>query len=466
VRRALVAAAFVVTLVPGLRAAAGAGSAPPARVILADVTVIDGNGAAPLAHRDVVLAGDRIVAVAATGSVDRRDATVVALPGRWVTPGFIDLHAHLWLHPWDEQGAIRPRWDREAALASLRLLLAHGVTTVRDPGAETEAAVALREAVRAGKVLGPTIFTAGRMLNASDFAPEPFARVRSPAEVEREIRWQAALGVDAIKVYGALPPALVAHTIAVAHGLHLPVIGHLQATSWTEAAALGIDCIEHAAPWSADYLAPDKRAGYGGDLWARVYWLEQLDLDSPAVRALVAALVAHDVTVDPTLVAMWTKLYGDVAAADAAGVVRAPAAYRAGWPAGSFTAGWSAAQYRRAHAVWPKLLAFVGRLHAGGVRLTVGTDTPTPWIVPGASVHQEMALLGDAGLAPLAVLRAATTDAARALGQDSRLGRVAAGYRADLVVLTRDPTRAIANSRAIERVYRGGVAYTPSELLP
>jgi imidazolonepropionase-like amidohydrolase len=72
---------------------------------------------------------------------------------------------------------------------------------------------------------------------------------------------------------------------------------------------------------------------------------------------------------------------------------------------------------------------------------------------------------GDAGLPPLAVLRAATADAARVLGQESRLGRVAAGYRADLVVLTRDPTRAIANSRAIERVYRGGVAYTPAELM-
>jgi imidazolonepropionase-like amidohydrolase len=440
--------------------------AAPARLLLADVTVLDGDGAPPRPHCDVLLAGERIVAVGPTGQVDRRGATVLALPGRWVTPGIIDLHAHLFTHPWDEQGAIRPRWDRDSTLAMLRLFLAHGVTTVRDPGAETEAAVALRAAVGDGRVRGPRIFTAGRMLDPGDDLPEPFTRVRDRAEVEREIRWQAALGVDAIKVYGGMPPELVAHAIAVAHELKLPVIGHLRATGWSEAAALGIDGIEHAAPWTRDFLPAERRAQMSGDLFGRVYWLEQLDLDGPALRALTAALTAQRVTVDPTLVAMWTKLFGDVAAADAANLAQAPALHRAGWKAGSFTAGWSAEQYRRGHAAWPKLLAFIGRLHAAGVRLVLGTDTPTPWIVPGASAHQELAFLVAAGLTPLAAWRAATADGARALGQEGRLGRVAPGQRADLLVLTRDPLRSIANSRAIERVFVGGVGHTPAELQP
>ncbi|MGZ3441762.1 MAG: amidohydrolase family protein, partial [Polyangia bacterium] len=399
-------------------------AAAPARILLQDVTVIDGTGAAARPHCDVAIDGARIAAVGPTGTLPPGDATLVPLAGRFVVPGFIDLHAHVMNHAWDERGQIRPRWDRAGALELLRMLLLYGVTTVRDPGSETEAAVALREAIATGRVVGPTLYTAGRMLDASRFDPEPFAPVFDAEAVRREIRWQAALGVDAIKVYSSMPPALVGVAIAAAHAHKLPLLGHLQATSWTEAAALGIDVVEHAAPWSTSYLPRDKQAGYDGSLYGRVYWLENVALDGPEIGAMIDALVAHDVTVDPTLIAMWTKLYGDEAPRGA-DVARAPAIYRVGWPAGSFTARWTAAQYRRAHAAWPRLLALTARMWRRGVRLTVGTDTPTPWIVPGASVHDEMALLHEAGLPPLEVLRAATANAARALGKGDLLGTVA-----------------------------------------
>lgn len=433
-----------------------ASAAPSSRILLADFTLIDGTGAPPRAHCDLLIEGDRIAAVGATGSLHAAGAQLVPLGGRFVVPGFIDLHAHVMLHAWDERGRIRPRRDRAAALELLRDLVAFGVTTIRDPGSETEAAVALRQAIAEGRLVGPTLFTAGRMLDASSFDAEPFAPVRGADDVRREIRRQAALGVDAIKVYSAMPPALVRVAIEEAHAHRLPVLGHLGATTWTEAAALGIDGVEHAAPWSRAYLPKARQAAWDGSLFGRVAWLEAVDLDGPEIAAMIDALVAHDVTVDPTLVAMWTKLFGDVAP-HGADLARAPALHRAGWAAGSFTRDWSAAQYRRAHAVWPKLLALTGHMWKRGVRITVGTDTPTPWVVPGASVHDEMALLHDAGLPAIEVLRAATANAARALGRSDTLGTIAAGKRADLVVLARDPTADIRNTRSIERVYRGGV---------
>jgi imidazolonepropionase-like amidohydrolase len=435
-----------------LIASTAAAAASPHRTLLRDVTLIDGTGAAPRAHCDLLIDGERIAAIGPTGTVATRDAELVPLAGRFVVPGFIDMHAHVFLHPWDEQGRIRPRWDRQGALELLADMLAWGVTTIRDPGAETEAAVALRDAIAAGKVAGPTVFTAGRMINAASFDAEPFAPVTTADDVRREIRWQAALGVDAIKVYSAMPPALVRAAIAEAHAHKLLVIGHLQATTWSEAAALGIDSVEHAAPWSDAYVpSPPREPG----LMARVGWLEAVDLDGAEIRAMVDALAAHDVTVDPTLIAMWTKFFGDVAA-HGPDLPRAPAIHRAGWAAGSFTATWKEADYRRAQAVWPKLLALTERLWKRGVRITVGTDTPTPWIVPGTSVHDEMALLHDAGLPPLEVLRAATANAARALGKSDTLGTLAKGKRADLVVLSRDPIADIKNTRAIERVYHRG----------
>ncbi len=431
-------------------------------LVLHDVTVIDGTGAAAQPHRDVIVDGSTILAVQPAASSFATGARVIPLAGRWLVPGFMDLHAHLFLHPWDENGAIEARWDRPAALETLRRLLDFGVTTIRDPGGETEAAITLRSAVAAGKVAGPTILTAGRMLNAGTFGPEPFVLVHDAHEVEAEVRWQALAGVDAIKLYANLPADLARVAIAVAHRLGLPVIGHLSATTWTEAAQLGIDSLEHPACWSPAYLSPRARDGYDGSLFSRVYWLEQVDLHGPAMTALVDAILMHAVTVDPTLITMWTKLYGDVAAADPQILARAPAAFRAGWSAGSFTADWTPAHYRRAHAVWPKLLAWVGLLHARGVRLVVGTDTPTPFIAPGLSVHQEMAFLHEAGLSPREVLRAATSDAAHALRLGESRGRIAAGYRADLVVLSRDPLADIRNTRAIEAVYQAGVLVAPA----
>jgi hypothetical protein len=131
----------------------------------------------------------------------------------------------------------------------VELFLRFGVTSVRDPGAETADAILLRDLVRAGKVPGPAIFTAGRILIASDFTPEPFVIVRNEQEVRDEIRWQANAGVDAIKVHASMPPDLVRVAIDEGHRHGMPVLGHLQRTTWTEAARMGIDGVEHAAPW-------------------------------------------------------------------------------------------------------------------------------------------------------------------------------------------------------------------------
>lgn len=217
-------------LLTTLAASTSAAAATPA-TLLHDVTLIDGTGAPPRPHTDVLLAQGRIAAVGPSGRVAARGATVVPLAGRFVIPGLVDMHAHLFLHAWDENGHIRPRWDRGATLEMLRLFLEHGVTTIRDPGAETEAAVTFRDAVAAGRVAGPTIFTAGRILYAGRVDQEPFEPVFTVEDVRREIRWQAALGVDAIKVYASLPPALVRAAALEAHAHALPLIGHLQATT-------------------------------------------------------------------------------------------------------------------------------------------------------------------------------------------------------------------------------------------
>jgi imidazolonepropionase-like amidohydrolase len=440
---------------------------PVQTIVLSHVTVIDGSGAPPAREMAVVLSGGRIErVVAAAGFHPPQDAVVLDLPGRFVVPGFVEMHAHLLMHPWLPDGRIAPRFDRSATLRRLRVLLAAGITTVRDPGDETEAAVTLRNMIAEGKVLGPRVFTAGRILNDSTFAAEPFAPVHTAGQVREEVRWQAAAGVDFIKVYASMPPVLVRAAIEEAHAHGLPVIGHLQRTTWTEAARMGIDAISHAAPWSADLLAADERAGYPQTIFGRVYWLENLDLSSEAVRELIGALRATHVTIDPTLIAIRTKFWGnDPRYTHSPDAALAPSSDRFGWPAGSFTKDWTAAQYRQAQKAWPKLLAFVKLLFDSGVPLTVGTDTPSPWIVPGASFHEELRLLNEAGIPVSEVLRMATQGGAAALRHGGEFGLVRVGMRADLVVLRGNPLEDLGATRQIERVFLAGVGYDPEKIL-
>jgi imidazolonepropionase-like amidohydrolase len=434
-------------------------------LVLHGGTVIDGS-AAPPRRADVVVRGSRIAAVDARCD-HPAGSRVVDVTGGFVLPGFVDMHAHLLEHGRDEKGEIPPRVAWPLVRHHLRLLLRFGVTTVRDPGSETETAVTLRRMLEKGSVPGPRLRTAGRIVNASPFDPEPFQPVRDADDVRREIRWQKAAGVDFVKVYASTPPALVQVAVAEAHALGLPVIGHLQRTPWTEAARLGVDQIAHAASWSPELLPAAARAGYPQSLYGRVYWLEHLDLAGAELRAMTDELATRGVVVDPTLVAMHTKLFGDQPRwLDNPDNALLPPAFVAGWRAGSFTSDWTAEQYAAGRAAWPKLLALVRTMFARGVRLTVGTDMPTPWIVPGASFHDELALLRDAGIPEAAILRLATLEGARALGLADEIGTVREGLRADLVVLAADPLQRIENTRSIVAVVQAGKVVDREEQEP
>ena len=219
--------------------------------------------------------------------------------------------------------------------------------------------------------------------------------------MREEIRYQKSVGVDFIKVYGAMPPELVKVAIEEAHALELPVVGTSRSDKLERGggtrhrlrrASLGVVVGRDRAFVTRAH--PNERG-----LLERVAWLERLDPKSEAVRAMAKALAEHHVAVDPTLIAMHTKFWGnDARYLKRPQLALMPEVFRAGWPKGSFTADWKPADYERAQKAWPKLLAYVKTIHDAGARLTIGTDTPTPWIIPGDSFHEEMKLLTEAGI--------------------------------------------------------------------
>lgn len=444
---------------------AGCGEAQPCPdcVALVDVTVIDGLGHTPEAGQTVLVRDGRIEAIGADVAVPP-EARVIE--GGWVMPGLIDMHAHVTLLPMEPDGRLATRMDSAASVDMLRTLLAFGITTVRNPAAPAEDGVALRDLVASGAALGPEIRTAGNSLISGTSRIGPAVGVSTKAAVREEVRRQAEAGVDLVKVYGNLPPDLIAVAIEEAHANGLEVVGHLQRTTWTEAARAGIDHITHGAPWSAAYLPQAVRATYGGTMKDRLTWLETVDFDGPEIQEMIRLLADSAITVDPTLIAYRTKFYGDNPAyLDNPDSVYVPPMIRDIWRRGTFTSDWTPADYARGHAVWPLVLDLTRRLYEAGVPLTAGSDLPNPWVVPGASLHDELLLLRDAGIPPLDVLRIATHNGAESLRLGTEVGSVEVGKQADLVVLTADPVADLANTRAIAWVLVDGVPYRPDDLL-
>ena len=435
-------------------------------LVLEGVTVIDGTGRPPQPGQAVVLQGNCTVAVGKVGDFVVADETeVIELAGRYLLPGFIDMHAHVTILP-ANNGRRVPHYDRAVSEQVLRTLLAFGITTVRNPAAPTADGVELREAVAGGEVIGPRIFTAGSALDRGTRAFGPFVAVTTEEAVREEVRRQAEAGVDFVKVYAALPPRMVEVAVEEAHAHGLRVIGHMQRTTWTQAARFGIDALTHGAPWSPAYLPEEKRAGYPPSMQGRIYWLEHLDLDGPQIDSMLTALAEHHVTIDPTLIAYHTKFWGDdpryLNHPDSSLV---PEMIRDGWQQGAFTPDWTEEDYRRAKAAWPTVLGLTKRLFDRGVLLTAGSDLPNPWVIPGVSFHEELQLLADAGIPPLDVLKIATINGAVALGIDEEVGTVEPGKRADLVVLRANPLDDIRHTRSIEWIIQGGTFLKPDSLL-
>ena len=442
--------------------------------VLHGATIIDGTGAAPRPNAVVVVRDGRITEVAdAAGYRRPQGARVLDLRGRYLLPGFIDAHAHVNLGPVSVDSATghpMVHIDTAATTLSLRTLLAYGITSIRDPGAPAERAVSVRERIAAGTLLGPRLVTAGEVLDASVF-PGIATTVRTEQDVRAEVRRQLDAGVDYIKVYVSLPPPLVAAAIAETHARGKRVLGHLMATSWTEAARLGIDGIVHSVPSSATLLRPDRRQAYIGGMARNTrfmfQWFEHADLESAEIDSMVRALVERRVVHDPTLVVFEAMAWGDSAriTQNPELALAAPRLLENWRTAFTLSSGWTRQDYDSARAVWPTVLRFVKLLHDRGVLLVAGTDANNPWVVPGPSFHRELELLASAGIPPLQVLRIATRNGAEALGRLDSLGTIERGKIADLVLLEADPTRDITATRRVAWVMRGGIIHRPEELL-
>ena len=431
--------------------------------VLKGATLIDGTGAPPVQNAVVVLDGNNILRVGRVGDYRyEEDVSVVNLSGRYIVPGFIDVHVH-------------PKPGAEDDMA--RMLLAFGITTIRIPGAESDGlGLDLRERIDQGEIAGPRIFTGARTIEGPRATFPGTVEVHSEAEMRAEVRRQAALGVDLVKLYWNTPIEFIQAAVDEAHSLDLQVVGHLRQASWTAAAQAGIDGLLHSAADGPTWeLVPVEERKQLRSLPYRQYYErfeELVDLDAPQFGLLVAALVENGVTVDPTLVVMQSLYFGDdLSILDRLEPSVAPPSILDSWGDRWETGNphvlnnVEEQDLTYGKGMFPIALEMVRRFYDGGVHLAVGTDVGMPWITPGVSFHRELELLTDAGIPALDVLSLATMNGAETVRAEEMLGTIEPGKLADLIVLRDSPLEAIGNTRSIEAVYKGGQRFEPQALL-
>ncbi|HEU5134988.1 MAG TPA: amidohydrolase family protein [Steroidobacteraceae bacterium] len=422
----------------------------------------------------VVVAGGRIASLG-RGSPPRGcdAARTHDLRGKFVLPGFIDAHAHITATGMQQievhDGVVTVKMESIDRITkhNARIALARGVTTVRNPGGDPEANARYDRQVASGEWPGPEARHAGAVIEPPPFTGSTFAYPRNDAEWDAEAARQAALGMTYFKLYVDLTEAELAAGIRAAHQHGLEAIAHLNAVSWTRAAELGIDGLEHALPTSADLLEPAARAAYLAQKEPTskfMYrWFELADYDGPLIRRMAALLAQKKIPVNLTLVVNQLIYNIDdfdpvVPAQEMADALPEVLAVYLPQIKASAT-GWTPEDFDRARAVFPKVLAFARLLHEAGVPMMIGTDAGG-----GSFYARELELHVQAGIPEWEVLRLATSKTAALLGMGDRIGRLEPGFEADLVVLDADPLANIGNAAQVHGVLNNGLLLKAADL--
>lgn len=439
------------------------------------VTVIDGTGAAPQPDVTVVIAGYRIVQIGKTALVSMPSrARIVDGRGKFLIPGLWDMHAHpddpeLWpVHP--------PALEKESLLS---LLIANGVTGIRDMGGDLKLLQQWRTRIAAETLIGPHIKACGPLLDG----PKPMwpgsIAITNEEQARQAVRDLKKDRADFVKVYSLLPRDAYFAIADEAKKLGIPFAGHVpDSVTPAEASDAGqaseehlLQIIESCSDREAIKKKVDELREKGASpAERRIAYIETMlaTYDDKKADALFAKFVKNNTWITPTIV-VWQNnaSFEDDYSKYADRLKYMPRYIREYWDPknNAHLKNRSPERLAAEKKLVSKYLEIIGRMQRVGVRLMTGSDFgANPLLFPGWGVHDEMALLVKAGLTPMQALQAATKNPTTFLGVNSAVGTVEKGKLADLVLLTANPLEDINNTRKISAVIFGGRMYNRIEL--
>jgi imidazolonepropionase-like amidohydrolase len=397
------------------------------------VSVLPMDRDAVLADQTVVVADGKIVSVApaATAQVPA-GALKVDGKGKFLMPGLGELHAHI-------PGGKSPDADVERTLF---LYVANGVTTIRGMLGDPRH-ITYRERVAKGEVIGPMIYTSGPSFNGNS--------VKTPAAAVEMVAAQKQAGYDLLKIHPGVPRDAFDAMAAKADELGIPFAGHVpEAVGLMRALEAKYRSIDHLDGY-VEAMVPNPAGSqtFGVNLVAQA--------DESRIPALVKATVAAGTWQVPTeiLLVNWLNDENPESMAKWPEMKYVAPETLAKWVAQKqgFSAKFPQADRQKLLALRRKLIK---ALHDGGVPFALGSDAPQTWNVPGFSAHRELGAIVAAGLTPYQALRTGTANVGTYFGTAATTGTVAAGRRADLVLLDANPLTDIGNSSRIAGVMVNG----------
>jgi len=442
--------------------------------VLRHVRVIDGTGRPALQDQSVVVVGGRIVSLGAADSTKVPEgAQTLDYPGFTVLPGLVGMHDHLYYvtsaalqRPPDGQvvqpGIVVP----EIPYTAPRLYLAAGVTTLRTTGSlEPYADLKVQRRIDAGLMPGPRVLVTAPYLEGKGTRFAQMHELAGPEEARRLVDYWAAEGMTSFKAYQNISRAALSAAIDQVHHHHLKVTGHLCSVTWPEAIALGIDDFEHGPVYSDSELVTDKKPDQCPPGRAITESWVRADMTSAPVQALMASLLSRHVAVTSTLPVFEALVNGRPPVQRRFLEALAPGARESYLTARALLSDAGGRPGLPELALRREMDFELAFARAGGLLLAGPDPTGNGGVLPGFGDQREVELLVEAGFKPVEAIQVATLNGARYLGEETEIGTVASGKRADLVLVKGDPSTNIADIENVELVFKQGVGYDSRKLI-
>jgi imidazolonepropionase-like amidohydrolase len=434
-------------------------------LVLNHVRVIDGTGAAPMEDQRIDIENGKITRVqsAKLRNAYPPNAKVLDLTGKTVMPGIVGMHEHFFYPTPSAIPDGLPLWS-EIADSAPRLYLAAGVTTARTAGSmEPYTDLGVKQWIDAGKIPGPKLDITGPYLGGYLGKAPQMHTLTGPEDAARTVDYWAAEGVTSFKAYMDISPAELKVAIDHAHARGLKLTGHLCSVGFRDAAAMGIDNLEHGIVVDTEFF-PGKKPGICPLEGVEADFARNLDIESAPVQSMIRDLVTHHVAVTSTLAVFEISVPN-----------RPPLASEMRAAKVMTDAAWARYLLVRARlaernspidgAMLKKEMQFEHDFVKAGGLLTAGCD-PTSFggVVPGYGDQRGMELLVEAGFTPVEAIHIATQNGAIYLGRQDHIGSIAPAHDADLVVLDGNPAEKIEDVEKVDTVFKDGIGYDPAKL--
>lgn len=436
-------------------------------IVLNHVRVIDGTGAAPKEDQTVIIADGKIQSIGPASSTQPLSgAQVLDRTGYSVIPGLVGMHDHLY---YTDSASVQFSNGRieepgflvaEIPFTAPRLSLAAGVTTMRTTGSiEPYTDLKIKQRIDASLMPGPSLDASAPYLEGPHTRFAQMQELRNADDARHSVDFWAGEGMTSFKAYMNITRDELGAAIQQAHAHKMKLTGHLCSVTWPEAIALGIDDLEHGPVFADTEFVPNKKPDEcpngGSASWSK------LAIDSPQVKALIDNLVSHHVAVTSTLpvfeasVPLRPPLQPRVIQSMSTAAAQSYLTERASIPATSPMA-----------SLMRKEMDFeIAFVRAGGTLLAGPDPTGNGGVLPGFGDQREIELLVEAGFTPLEAIHIATENGAIYLGRQDRIGTLAPGKQADIVLIKGDPSKNIEDIENVETVFKAGIGYDSQKLI-